>query len=348
MNFPNANFSVSGFNDNNFNRINVPSNTFPQNGANVGNPLGIYNPLSTNTQQLMRNNVPITSFQDSFSPNTPMIERIDYSNKNQLIHNNIGDSVLDEHVVEYRLNIDSIDRDIQYYPDPFSYVVKLNPGSSGVYRHEEFIDGDRRKGTTIVESRFDGPPPPYINKEFRNIKYIKLENIILPQRNKLKKNKDGIYDFDSNSNLAFDMYVSLQIPEIGVDRVFTTGENSVRIGADGKFHTPPTPFAIIFLDKLLGTNFYSGTPYYGTKIYKNSLLGNLSQLTIKFYDCYGALLKIDDLMTYDELQEFEFKTHEPFPITDVRHPYNKKIQNHISIIIGVVESQINNNTKFEY
>lgn len=347
MNFPNANFSASGFNDNNFNRMTVPSNIFPPNGAMTGNPLGMYNPLSTNTQQLMRDNIPLSNFQASFAPNNPMIERIDYTNKNQLIHNNVGDSVMDEHVVEYRLNIDSIDRDIRYYPDPFSYVVKLNPPAATTYRHEEYIDGNKRNGSTIVETRFDGPPAPYINKEFKNIKYIKLENVILPQHNKLHKNKYGSYDFDNNQNLAFDMYVSLQIPEIGTDRVYTTGETSTRMGPDGMEHTPPTPFAIIFLDKLLGTNFYSGTPYYGTKIYKNSLLGNLTQITIKFYDSCGAPLRVNDLFTYEDLQEFEFKAHEPFPITDIRHPYNKKIQNHISLIIGVVESQINNNTKFE-
>lgn len=340
MSFPNANFSPSGFNDNNFNRMTVPSNMFPMNGQ--------FNPISTNSQKLMQSGVPLTGFPENFIPNNPIIERIDYTNRNQLLHNNVGDSVMDEHIVEYRLNIDSIDRDIKFYPDPFSYVVKLNPASGSSYKHEEYVDNKNKcKGTKFVETRFDGPPAPHINKEFRNIKYIKLENVILPQHSKLKKNKDKIYEFDKESNLAFEMYITLEIPEIGVDRVYTTGENSIRVTPDGKEYTPPTPFAIIFLEKLLGFTFYAGTPYYGTKIFKNSLLGNLSQLTIRFFDCYGAPLKYNDLFTHEDLEEFEYNTGEPFPITDLRNPYNKKIQNHLSLIIGVVESQINTNTKFE-
>ena len=348
MSFPNSNFPPSGYNDNNFNRTPFPSNIFPPNGGMVGNPTGLYNPMSTNMQQLMKEQVPLSSFQASFAPNNTIIERIDYTNKGHLIHNNIGDSVLDEHVVEYRLNIDSIDRDIKYYPDPFSYIVKFNPASGSSVRHEEYIDSkNKQKGTKIVESRFDGAPTPHINREFKNIKYVKLENVILPQNSKLQKNKDGIYEFDKSSNLVTDMYVTLQIKEIPDETICTTGENSVRMTSDGKSYTPPVPFAIIIPDKLLGFNYYAGTPYYGTKIYKNSLLGNLTQLTIKFFDCFGAPLKYNDLFTHDELEEFEFRNHEPFPITDLRNPYNKKIQNHISIIIGVVESQINSNTKFD-
>ena len=314
----------------------------------TGNPTGLFDPLTTNAQQLMRDQVPLTSFKNTFEPNNPIIERIDYTNKNQLIHNNLAENVLDEHVVEYRLNIDSIDRDIKYYPDPFSYIVALNPVAPSFVRHEEYIDDrNKAKGKKTVETRFDSAPAPHINKEFKNVKYVKLENIILPQYSRLKKESDGTYEVDKHSHMNTRMYVSLEIQELDNERVYTTGDSVNRFDDNGKIFTPPTPFAIIIPDKLLGFNYYAGTPYYGTKIYKNSLLGNLTQLTIKFFDCFGAPLKYNDLFTHDELQEFEFRNHEPFPITDLRNPYNKKIQNHISIIIGVVESQINSNTKFD-
>ena len=38
-----------------------------------------------------------------------------------------SENMLKEVVKEYRLNIDSIDRNIELYPDPFNYVIQLGP-----------------------------------------------------------------------------------------------------------------------------------------------------------------------------------------------------------------------------
>ena len=37
----------------------------------------------------------------------------------------------------------------------------------------------------------------------------------------------------------------------------------------------------------------------------------------------------------------------PLPLDDLRHPLNKKTQVYLSLIVGVVESQVNTNTQFE-
>ena len=344
--FPNAQYAPFGTNDNNFNRVSFPSNIFPIDGGLTGNPLGRFNPLSTNSQHLSQ----MSNFQQAFEPNHPIIEKIDYVNKNHLLHNNIGENVLDEHVVEYRLLIDSLDRDIKYYPNPFSFTVQLNPISSSVVRHEEFVDHkDKSKGKKLVETKFEAEPPPHINKEFVNVKYVKLENIILPQFHKLKPkaNCKHEFEFDPCGHLTTERFVSLVIKELNGDRVFTTFDTNSRADDKGNNYTPPTPFAIIIPDKLLGANYYAGTPYYGSKIYKNSLLGNLTKLTIKFYDSNGVPLEYDDLFTFEDLQEYEFDNGEPLPTTDLRNPLNKRIQVFFSLIVGVVESQINTQTKFE-
>lgn len=391
--FPNAQYAPFGINDNNFNRRSMPSNIFPKDGGLTGNPLGRFNPLSTNTQQLM-NSAPIMSdFQQAFEPNRPIIEKLDYINKNNLIHNNIGENVLDEHIVEYRLIIDSLDRDIKFYPNPFSFTVQLNPISTSVVRHEEYIDDkNKSKGKKTVETRFESEPPPHINKEFVNVKYVKLENIILPQFSKIrvkeectKCHKDefeadshsshtshtsyhsshyssqssgqsfshynnvhkDIFEFDPHHHLTADRFISMVIKELDGDRVFTTFDTNSRLDKHGGIYTPPTPFAIIIPDKLLGLNFYAGTPYYGSKIYKNSLLGNLTKLTVSFYDSTGTPLIFDDIFTFDDLEQYEFDNGEPLPRDDLRHPLNKRLQVFFSLIIGVVESQINTQTKFE-
>ena len=186
-----------------------------------------------------------------------------------------------------------------------------------------------------------------LNKEFKNVKYVKLENIILPQYSRLKKESDGTYEVDKHSHMNTRMYVSLEIQELDNERVYTTGDSVNRFDDNGKIFTPPTPFAIIIPDKNLGLNWYSGVPYYGSKIYKNSLLGNLNRLTIRFFDAFGTPLRFNDLFSFDDLEQFEYDTGEKFPKTDLRHPLNPKIQNHISLIVGVVESQINTHTKFD-
>jgi len=348
--FPNSIYAPLGINDNNFNRSSVPSNIYPMNGGMTGNPIGRFNPISTNTQSRMNNTTAQSNFNEAFTPNQPIVDRLNYQNKGQLLHNNIGDQILDEHVVEYRIYIDSLDRDIITYPDPFSFTVKFNPPSASRIQHEEPIDyKNKSKGTKIVETRFEGLPAPHITKEFKNVKYIKLENVILPKFNKLilKKTGDG-FEFDQTSNLTNDRYVSLVIKELGQERYYSTSEGVTRISPSGKCYTPPTPFALIVPDKYLGFNFFTGIPYYGSKIYKNSDLGNITQLTIQFFDSAGLPIKVTDLFTNDDLQEYEFDNGEPLPITDLRHPLNKEIQINLSFVIGVVESQINNLTKFDY
>ena len=346
--FPNSMYPPSGFNDNNFNRTSFPSNIYPMNGGLTGNPIGRFNPLSTNTQYNMIKNPSMTDFKMAYEPNNPIIERIDYTNKNLLLHNNVGDSVLDETVVEYRVILDSVDRDIRYYPDPFSFVVKFNPIAGSNIKYEEYIDHrDKSKGTKFVESKFEGAPSPVINKEFRNVKYVKLENVILPQFSKIKEKCDGTYEFDPCSHLTANRNVNLVIKELNYDRVYTTSSDVTRINSDGRPYTPPVPFAVIIPDKCLGLNYYSGTPYYGSIIFKNSLLGNITQLTIQFYDCLGMPLKYNHLFSYEELEQYEYDNGEKLPTSDLRHPYNIRLQTQTSLIIGVVESQINMNTKFE-
>ena len=312
----NGTYGPFGVNDNNFNRQIFPSNNFIKNGDNGGEITSQFNPLTTTMSNL-------SDFRTAFAQPPTIIEKIDFTNKNEVIHNNIGPNVLDEHVVEYRVMIDSVNRDIKYYPDPFSYVVKFNPAHSSTVRTQtnEFI-------------RYDGAPTPHIGKQFVNVKYIKLENIILPQCSGLKR-EHGEYVCDRKDSIVTNMYNSLIIEELNNERIYTTSP----IG--------PVPFALFIPDKLIGLDYYSGTPYYGSKIYKNSLLGNITQLHIQFADSNGVPLKFNDLYTYDDLQQYEYDNDEPFPITDMRHPLNKKIQNHISLIFGVVECQINTNTKFD-
>jgi len=235
-----------------------------------------------------------------------------------------------------------LDRDIDTYPDPFNFTVKFNPSSSSILRTEVNKNGVKQ----TVNEKFRGAPRPHITKEFRNVKYIKLDNVVLPQFTKLEETYDG-YDFDKEKWLVNDRFVSLVIKELDTNRILCTSDDSIRIDEDtGEETTPPCPFAMIFPEKLLGTNFFTGTPYYGSVYYKNSQLNNLNSLTIQFYDDCGKPLKYNNLYTIKELNKAE-EDGMPISTSDIRHPLNRRLQVHVSFIIGVIESQINTNTKFE-
>ena len=84
-----------------------------------GNPFGEFNSISTNSMA----NQNINNFNTAFRSNGPVIEKQDYRNRNNLIHNNINENLLVEQIIEYTLNIDSMDRSLTAYPNPFNFSV---------------------------------------------------------------------------------------------------------------------------------------------------------------------------------------------------------------------------------
>jgi len=351
--FPNGNYNGynnnnfngynNGYNNNNFDRKNFPSNVYPMNinGGNSGNPFENFNSLTTNQQKLMNSSMNHTKFSDAYRTSNALIEPVNYSNQNKLLHNNISDNVLDEHVVEYQISIDSIDRDISAYPNPFDFKVKFNPPSGSNLRTTSLKNGVMVNTTEYIS----GPPKPHINRDFKNVKYIKLENIILPQYSNITE-VGGEYIFDQDNYLVDDRYVSLVIPELSCNNVYCTSDGNERYDITSGFVTPPRQFAHIFPDKLLGNVYYTGTPYNGSKIYKNSSLGNINSLSIQLYNSNGSLLRFNNLYSASEIKASE-DTNDPILRTNIRHPLYKGLQVHLSFMIGVVESQINTNTKFE-
>lgn len=350
--FPRGRYGPFGTNDNNTARQRTPSNLFPQNGGLPGSPLNRFNPLTTNSMQNMHQVPSMTNFQKAFQPNVPIVESINYANQNNLLHNNLGASVLDEHIVEYQLNIDSIDRDISVYPNPFDFAVTFKPIGNSYVRSEVLVDpNDPRKGTKIVNEEIAGSPMPYINRDFRNVKYVKLDSVVLPQCTKIKNEDDGSTDFifDRDSSLLDDRFVVLGIDELVTDKgtqVYDTGDSGFRTDENGDSVRYVKPFAQLLPDKILGRNFYSATPYHGGKTYKNSLLGNLTKMSLKFVDSCSVPLEFNNLFTAREIEQAK-KAGDPIPKSDMRHPLNKNLQVSLRFIVGVVESQINNNTKFE-
>ena len=307
INFPNT----EGFNNNNLNKTNTGSNMFPPNGYSSPSPFGNFRGMTT--PQLNRFNNSGNRWNNlstAFNQNTPLIHSNDFTNKKNMLHNNLHDNILHEEVIEYEINLDSKDRDINAFPDPFHYKVTFNPPSS------------RPDKDNVV---FTGPPKPHISREFKNVKYIKLDKIILPQY--FKTIIDGgphIVDTGSN-NMINERFILLSIKEL--NNSFTYGTNS----------SNEDNFASVYPDTFVGSKFYYGSSssLHNGKMFKDSQLGNIKTLTIDFLDSHGNPIYVDGLDTSIT------------DITDARHPLYPDFQTHITLKAYVVENEINIKTKYE-
>ena len=101
-------------------------------------------------------------------------------------------------------------------------------------------------------------------------------------------------------------------------------------------------FGLIFPGTTVGNNFFFGDPIHAEKHFKAGSLGKLSRLSVEFCDSEGNPLKIvgetnASATVTDPLDSAQ---------TDHRSPTNKFIQNHITLIIGVVEAEQNINTSY--
>ena len=144
-----------------------PNVLFPDKRSQEDNPFGKFTSITYPVQQ----NAQLHSFNNAFQNNTPMIERQNFKNQNNVIHNNLLDKVQSEFIVDYTMDIDSKDRDVSVFQDPFKYTVTFAPVPKGIDRREEWINpNDKSLGKHMVSTVYTGNPAPYIGKAFKNIK----------------------------------------------------------------------------------------------------------------------------------------------------------------------------------
>jgi hypothetical protein len=139
----NNNYSITPitFNsNNNNNNINYPNinNNFISTCDDKNNIVSSYN-----------------NFDNNNKISNPYFNNNEFDKPN-LIYNNISDKVSVDILVEYVIVIESIDRDIEKYPNPLKYKIYFNP---------------------VAQTK-----DAYIYKTFENVKYIKLESAILPRK----------------------------------------------------------------------------------------------------------------------------------------------------------------------
>lgn len=302
-----------------------------------GNPFGQYNSMTTNTEIAMR--AGYHNFNQAFTPNQPMIDRPDFRNKNDVIHNNLGDNLLQEHISEFQVHVDTFDRSLNVYPSPFKFTITFGGTGKEVFRSKKNF----KSGTTSKDDDefvVDATPGPVINRRFKNVKYVKLFSLFLPKTTHLIINDKGEYECvcDPCKQPTKYKYLIVKIKELASRYMLSS--NSV-IGDDG---------FIVYPDKTAGNNHIIWTPLAGSRIYTNADLGNLERLTIQVLDPQGKpLVFINDTTGKEVDFTILIQKNPSVPdsqVTSLRKLY-PNLQCTISFMLGIVENEINTSTKFE-
>lgn len=285
------------------------------------------------------NNLNGYNFPGSFNamPNIPfngspkgIFSNHGFTNRNDLMHNNLQNILLNEEIREYSVMIDSKDRNYQVYPDPFNYEVRFNPLPTS---------REREYGKTITYEE----PAPVINDNFVNVRYIKFEVALLPYYTHIRKykerNEDGdivdVWKVDKDRMLSENFYTVLSL---GSDYRDVNYRSTNDVLADS--------FAVIYYDCNMSKSHFMGYSENGVKIFPQDQLAKINKLKISFMDPYGNPLtcphlnkkiKSNMICTCEDPNGDE--DNECF-IHNLRHPLNPIFQNHIHLKIGVVEPRL--------
>ena len=282
------------------------------------------------------------NIEKGFESAKPITKMLDTKYQNNTIYANLNENLMKESIMEVRLNIDSVDRDIRQYPDPFNYVVTFGPivnsGISSTYNRtnikSELKENNKNKSKKNISNQINNNYDkevfndngnlivdytdklkrifnPYITRDFDNVKFIRLDNVVLPRFDCLKLNDEWDFCKDetfNNSQYIKDDYERIKkliilnnryIPDDNLScSLFTDRfiqiyikeiENNYNLGTNAIL----TKAFTVFPDKQVGILYWRGNPYYAVKTYKDSLLGIINRLSIQFYDSWGKPITLN-------------------------------------------------------
>lgn len=297
----------------------------------------------------------------------------DYKNQNNMLHNNVGERVLMEQVMDYKLIIDASLKDYSRKPEPFKFVVKFNgiePKKKDIsytynnitYSYPKYVADDiveeiidKKTGEvidTITTAGFIGDTDVVIDRVFKNIKSICINSLIMPKYisyiTDSSSSDIGGYVSDgvklAKSNYK---YLLLKIDELENNRCFS---NNKAYGNQS---------FIMKLDDDLCCHNNIWVPISNSMIiYPDSNLMTLSRLTVEICDDKGNRLyptldgnKHDFFNEYQTLIDTQIKSNSP-PTLSIINRLNslKEITDHISpelcLSLNIVTAQINTNTQY--
>lgn len=221
-----------------------------------------------------------------------ILERHDYRHTTPIIHNNLKDNLLNEHIKEYTIILDSKQRDPSIYPSPYKYSVLVNQNN----RND--------KGGIIL-------------KELQNIKYIKVDSVVLPRRWKVENNF-----FIDETDILNDRYFTLKLSNIVNNNIYS---NNQQLTHD---------CLILSRFKKDNENFFNAQPLGSSNEfwYDINNLGNINQFNIEI------ITEDNDNLADINNIGIDIKCDD---INNLSHPLNKLRQNIIVLKIGILENSMN-------
>jgi hypothetical protein len=146
-----------------------------------------------------------TSFNKTNTLTPGFIQCNQYEKPNTL-YDNLTPVLMNREVIEYPIVVDGADRDINIFPDPYSFRVALNS--------------------------VNGLQAPYIQKDFENIKFIKLVSCTTPRHYRLTKT-EGEYNSDITANVTtyldtnFSVNIGNVYPVSSINNIINNFKNEV-------------------------------------------------------------------------------------------------------------------------
>lgn len=276
----------------------------------------------------MNNNSVFSSYPNSHTPQSILLPKKNKQYQNDTLHDNFrSDEFYNDKITEYIVHVDSGDRDISAFPNPFKYTVSLNKPSRVTYRSTDI------HGNPISEV-MEGAPNPIINKDFSNIKYIKLDRIMLPKYKVLKEDVNGDWTSfetsDFSNSIFHDRYVILKINQFSNNKVYGTNTNL------------DSSFGIIYPELDIGNNFFFGNTSNCKNVYRDNQLLSLDSFTVELLDSNGDLL---NFRGYDLGGNYINNILDSTK-SDLRNPYNTLLQNTMTLKIGVCENDHNTGANY--
>ena len=285
-----------------------------------------------------------------------------------------------ERLNQYGINIDSTDRDIKIYPNPFQFNIIFN--------------GDKYSNK------------PVIQRKFKDIKYLKLETITLPDEYSIKKealNMDANYSniyvfFDTNySGIKLNTVYTIGVP-IGspavyiipvsifinntdwiINYIISNGQNILngdssivyemnnstlynkyyidttkKISNDRFFYVyipeiksqnyTTSSDKVTFIVKCTGTNDYTllNNIYPTFMFYKDSSLENTNKYTVTVTDRYGSPYKVNNMDYNANIEDCNCQNEIDYSCrcSYIRNPYYVKLQVSLQFKFGTFEDDL--------
>ena len=310
---------------------NRSSNQYDQYGK-YANPT----PMS---QQMTTQNLGMSNIRQSFTTPNTLIDKPDFTNRGGVMHNNLGDKLLSENVIEYKIHITSADRDISYYPSPFNMKIPFGSGLRS----------------------------PFIPRKFENVKYVTLDTLVLPRVLEIDttngmSNPPYLYQSGTSYNtgvvgaplpapvantmniLTNHRFLIVKIVELSTNRT---------LGTSALFDRDTF---VIVPDYDSGFDNWVWKPLHNSRvIYQNSLLNTISELSFLLLDENGNVLTLCDRIGTNILtnatSNLNNQTYATYVNANSSAPSvaytNGVTQVWYNLTFGVIENELNTVTSYK-